>query len=53
MIRATDVAKGVAVISKQRQQILEEVEKLLLICINEKQLAGDSLCEAFISEKAR
>lgn len=36
-IKVADVAKGVTVISKQRPKILKEVEKLLLIFINEKQ----------------
>ena len=39
-------------IRKQRPQIIEEVEKILLVFINEKQLNGDSLSEAFICEKA-
>ncbi|XP_023213594.1 uncharacterized protein LOC111616408 [Centruroides sculpturatus] len=39
---AAKVAKGVNVISKQRSKVLDEVEKLLLIWINEKQLAVDS-----------
>ena len=41
------------VISKQRPQIIEEVEKLLLVFINEELLKGDSLSETFISEKAQ
>ena len=45
MIKATNVAKGSKVISKQRPQIIEEVEKLLLVFINEKQLKGDRLSE--------
>ena len=40
------VAKRSKVISKQRSQIIEEVKKLLLVFINEKQ------SEAFICEKA-
>ena len=39
-------------ISKQRPQIVEDVEKLLLVFINDKQMKGDSLSEAFISKKA-
>ena len=36
-IKAADVAKGVTIVhSKQRQQIMDEVEKLLLIWIKEK-----------------
>ena len=51
IIRA-DVAKGVTVISKQRPLILEEVEKLLLVYINEVQLRGDNISESLICEKA-
>ncbi|XP_023230982.1 tigger transposable element-derived protein 1-like isoform X1 [Centruroides sculpturatus] len=53
VIKDANVAKGVTVITKQRSQTLEEVEKLLLIWINEKQLAGNSLSKAIICEKAR
>ena len=52
MINAANVAKGSNMISRQRTQIIEEVEKLLLVFINEKQLKGDNLTEAFICEKA-
>ena len=51
MIKAANVAKGSKVISKQRPQIIEEVEKLLLVFINEKRLKGDNLSEAFICKK--
>ncbi|XP_067135000.1 tigger transposable element-derived protein 1-like [Centruroides vittatus] len=51
-IKRANVAKGVTTLTKQRPQILEEVEKLLLIFINEKQLRGDSISETFICEKA-
>lgn len=52
-IRGTDAAKGVTRISKQRPRVLEDVEKLLLVWINEKQLAGDTVTENFICEKAK
>ncbi|XP_037012857.2 zinc finger MYM-type protein 5 isoform X1 [Artibeus jamaicensis] len=52
-IKAASVAKGVKSVSKQRSQTLEEVEKVLYIWINEKELAGDSISEAIICEKAR
>ncbi|XP_016070266.1 PREDICTED: tigger transposable element-derived protein 1-like [Miniopterus natalensis] len=52
-IKSADVAKGVKVLTKQRPQAIEEVEKLLLVWINEKQLAGDSISEAMICEKAK
>ena len=46
-------AKGVSRLSNQRTNIHEKVEKLLLLLINKKQLAGDTLTEAVIAEKAR
>lgn len=52
-IKGADVARGVTVLTKQRSQMIEEVEKLLLIWINEKLLAGDSVSEGIICEKAR
>ncbi|XP_030179530.1 tigger transposable element-derived protein 1-like [Lynx canadensis] len=52
-IRGLDAAKGVTRISKQRPRVLEDVEKLLLVWINEKQLAGDTVTENFICEKAK
>ena len=50
MIKAAYVAEGSKVISRRRPHIIEEVEKLLLVSINEKRLKGDSLSEAFICE---
>ena len=38
---------------KQRSQTIEDVEKLLLVWIKEQWLAGDSILEAFICEKAK
>ncbi|XP_066471611.1 uncharacterized protein [Tiliqua scincoides] len=52
-ILATDVAKGVTRIVKNRPAVLEEVEKLLLIWMEEKQRAGDRVTEAVICEKAK
>ena len=51
MIKAASDVKGSKVISKQRPQIIEEIDKLLLVFIDEKQLKGDSLSEVFICEK--
>ena len=51
MIDAANVANRSKVMSKQRPQIIEKVDKLLLVFINEKQLKVDSLSEAFICEK--
>ncbi|XP_077784200.1 putative CENPB DNA-binding domain-containing protein 1 [Podarcis muralis] len=52
-ILATDAAKGVTRIVKNHPAVLEEVEKLLLIWIEEKQRAGDTVSEAVICEKAK
>ncbi|XP_066131217.1 tigger transposable element-derived protein 1-like [Saccopteryx bilineata] len=52
-IKKANVAKGVNVLTKQRSQTIEDVEQLLLIWINQKQLDGDSISEAIICEKAR
>ena len=52
VLKKADVAMGVTAISKQRPQIMEEMEKLLLIFTKEKMLAGDSISEALICEKA-
>ena len=51
-IKEADVAKGVNVLTKQRSQSIKDLEKLL-VWINEQQLAGDSVSEAIICEKAR
>jgi len=52
-IKAADVAKGLKSLTSKRLPAVEEVEKLLMVWINEKQLAGDSVSEAIICEKAR
>ena len=51
--KAAVVAKGVKSLTSKRWPAVEEVEKLLVVGINEKQLAGDSVSEAIICEKAR
>ena len=53
MTKAAYVAKGSKMIKKKpRSLIIEEIDKLLLVFINVRQLKGDSLSEAFICEKA-
>ena len=52
-IKAADVAKGVTVLTKQRSQTIEEVEKMLLIWMNEKLLAGVGVSEGIICEQAK
>lgn len=37
-IKTADVVKGVKAVTKQRSQIMEVMEKLLLLWINEKQM---------------
>ena len=53
-IKGLDVAKGVTVIAlkKNRHEIMNEVEKLLLEEINEKQLTDDSISPKTICKKA-
>ena len=43
--KVTNVVKGSFLVSKQKPQIIE-VEKLLIIYINETQLAGDSVSDS-------
>jgi hypothetical protein len=52
-LKAADVAKGVKSLTSKRLPAVQEVEKLLMVWINEKHLAGDSVSEAIICEKAR
>ena len=50
-IKAADVANGLTIVhSKQRPQIMDDVENLMLILI--KELDGDSISEGIICEKA-
>lgn len=54
VIKAADVAKGVTILtSSKRPQAMEQMEKLLLVWINEKQMVGDNISEAIICEKAK
>nr|XP_057925930.1 tigger transposable element-derived protein 1-like [Doryrhamphus excisus] len=52
-IKEANVAKGVTVLTKQRSQTIEDVEKLLWVWITERRLAGDRVSEPVICEKAR
>lgn len=54
-IKKFDVAKGVKAMhsTKQRPKLLEDVEKLLMLWINDKQSAGDSISEHIICAKAK
>ena len=52
-IKAVEVAKVVKSLTSKRLPAVEELEKILMVWINEKQLACDSVSEAIIREKAR
>ncbi|XP_019721512.1 tigger transposable element-derived protein 1-like [Hippocampus comes] len=52
-IKAADVAKGVTLLTKQRPQILEDVEKLLLLWVNEQELAGGGVSASAVIKKAK
>ncbi|KAL7645192.1 UNVERIFIED_CONTAM: hypothetical protein RMT77_003577 [Armadillidium vulgare] len=52
-IMKIDASKGVTRISTKRPRILDDVERLLLVWINEKQIQGLSLNENIIREKAK
>ncbi|XP_067326511.1 probable inactive protein kinase DDB_G0270444 isoform X1 [Anolis sagrei] len=52
-IKAVAPAKGIKIISKLRTSAHEEMEKLLLVWLTEKRLAGDIVTESIICEKAR
>ena len=43
-IKAAEVAKGIKSLTSKRLPAVEEVEKLIMAWINEKQLAGDRYC---------
>nr|XP_023656335.1 tigger transposable element-derived protein 1-like isoform X2 [Paramormyrops kingsleyae] len=53
-IKKAVVAKGVkSITAKNRPKTMEKMEHLLFIWINQKQLAGDSISQAMICEKAK
>uniref|UniRef100_A0A3Q0T0S5 HTH CENPB-type domain-containing protein n=1 Tax=Amphilophus citrinellus TaxID=61819 RepID=A0A3Q0T0S5_AMPCI len=52
-IKSARLAKGTRILSQLRSTVHEEMEKLLLVWIKEKELAGDTLTETIISKKAR
>ena len=51
-IKKISASKGLAIISKRRNNIHDEMEKLLLLWVKEKQLLGDTVMEAIICEKS-
>ena len=52
VLKATTPSKGLSVISKKRSAVNDEMERLLLIWIKEKEIAGDTVTETIICEKA-
>nr|XP_045587806.1 tigger transposable element-derived protein 1-like [Procambarus clarkii] len=51
--KTLDVAKGVSKLTSKRPKLLEDVERLLLVWMNERQLHGDCVSEAIVCAKAR
>jgi hypothetical protein len=47
-IKKANVARGMIVITKQKSQMTEEAEKLLLIWINDNMLAGNSVSKGMV-----
>ncbi|UYV83341.1 hypothetical protein LAZ67_23000637 [Cordylochernes scorpioides] len=52
-IKSVTPAKGLTIISKLRTSLHENMEKLLIVWVTEKQLQGDTLTQTIICEKAR
>lgn len=52
-LEVVNASKGVSRVSAQRSPILDDVERSLLIWINEKQMRGDTLSPTIICEKAK
>ncbi|XP_068241084.1 putative CENPB DNA-binding domain-containing protein 1 [Palaemon carinicauda] len=51
-IKALKSSKGITIISKRFSPIIEEMERLLLIWIKDREIVGDTITETIISEKA-
>ena len=51
-IKAIKPTKGVTILSKMRTDIHDEMERLLLLWIRDKELAGDTVTQSIVSEKA-
>ncbi|XP_064089258.1 tigger transposable element-derived protein 1-like [Macrobrachium nipponense] len=51
-IKSATPAKGTTILSQSRTNIHDEMEKLLLVWVKEKELAGDTVTETVICEKA-
>ncbi|XP_070607661.1 tigger transposable element-derived protein 1-like [Erythrolamprus reginae] len=53
ILKGVKAAKGATIFSQLRTSVHEDMERLLLIWIKEKELAGDTITKSIISEKAR
>lgn len=53
VIKAAEVATGVKILSSQRNVLNEQMEKLLIVWINEKQISGNKMTQKIVCEKAR
>ncbi|GFQ68528.1 tigger transposable element-derived protein 1 [Trichonephila clavata] len=53
LIKAQTPAKGIKIISKLRNSVHNKMENLLLSWLTKKQIAGDTVTEASLCEKAR
>ncbi|CAG6006743.1 unnamed protein product [Menidia menidia] len=51
-IKAVRPSKGITIISKRRSPTLDDMERLLLIWIKDKEIAGDTITETIICDKA-
>ncbi|XP_068203644.1 putative CENPB DNA-binding domain-containing protein 1 [Palaemon carinicauda] len=51
-IKAVKPSKGITIILKRRNPTHEEMERLLLIWIKDKEIVGDTITETIISEKS-
>ncbi|XP_068235701.1 putative CENPB DNA-binding domain-containing protein 1 [Palaemon carinicauda] len=51
-IKAATHSKGVTVFSNKRSHLYDEMERLLLVWIKDKEMAGDIITEAIICQKA-
>ncbi|XP_068220413.1 putative CENPB DNA-binding domain-containing protein 1 [Palaemon carinicauda] len=51
-IKALKPSKGITIISKRCSPIIEEMERLLLIWIKDREIVGDTITETVICKKA-
>ncbi|XP_068206322.1 putative CENPB DNA-binding domain-containing protein 1 [Palaemon carinicauda] len=51
-IKATTPSNDVSIFSSKRSHVYDEMERLLLVWIKDKEMAGDTITEAIICQKA-